>query len=125
MRSVDPDRLPVLTDVLEAGDPPAEAVANAVADDAWPGEAVAQQMRAQVRLAAQRLQVQLRDEMARRIDAELEARLRDLLEARLDALAAELAAAMRPALLDLAQAAVGAVLAPQAEPVPDPGEGYI
>ena len=132
MTQLNPDRFPILTEAIEAvpeafhgaspesvqmpahdGLPPdlPQEAPRAVSSD---GDALARQMRGQVRLAVERLQEQLRAEVAHRMDVELEARVAALLAARLERLAGELADALRPALLDVVRQAVADVLDPDA-----------
>ena len=155
-----PDRLPVLTDIIDGEEPPdalpplkagnveegsqspsalnpfagehspsAEVAAAPTPQPAapreilrseidwlesgWPAEIVAGHLRAQIAAGMPLLQEQLHADLAQRLGRELESQIRDLLARKVDDLARELAVELQPALLDLACAAVDAVLVPQ------------
>ena len=165
MTPVIPDRLPVLTDIIDGEEAPAclSPVTAGQADDVkhtasalnpvalgflpsagvtaspipqsaarreilkpeidwlqsgWPDEVVAAHLRAQIAAGVPRLQEQLHADLAQRLGRELELQIRDLLAHKVDDLARELAIELQPALLDLAHAAVDAVLAPTSKAQP-------
>ncbi|WP_031405834.1 hypothetical protein [Thiomonas sp. FB-Cd] len=165
MTPVIPDRLPVLTDIIDGEEAPAclspviagqadeekhpASALNPVApgfspsagvtaspisqsaarreilkpeidwlQSGWPDEVVAAHLRAQIAAGVPRLQEQLQADLAQRLGRELELQIRDLLAHKVDDLARELAIELQPALLDLAHAAVDAVLAPTSKAQP-------
>ena len=165
MTPVIPDRLPVLTDIIDGEEAPARlspvsagqaeeekhpaSALNPVApgsspsaavttsailqsaarreilkpeidwlQSGWPDEVVAAHLRAQIAAGVPRLQEQLHADLAQRLGRELESQIRDLPAHKVDDLARALAIELKPALLDLAHAAVEAVLAPTSKAQP-------